>query len=602
MKIHTHQATIVVLDFGGQYTHLLAKKIRELGVFSLILAPDDFRPDGYPSLAGVVLSGGPSSVLSPQSPEPAMNPLALDVPVLGLCYGHQLIARLAGGHVRSGGSREYGLTPLACDGESPIFHGLPRDLAVWMSHGDTVERLPPGFRATATSPQVPNAAFQSVDGAVFGLQFHPEVYHTQHGDRILDNFLSLCTPQRNWRPAAFRETAVSRVRDQAEDHQLFILLSGGVDSLVALAICLEAVGPERLSALHVDTGFMRAGESSAIMEFFHGLGLKNLRLENAQSLFMGALRGVWDPEQKRRIIGKLFVELVSRAVRGTGDGWKLVQGTIYPDRVESGDGRAATIKTHHNRVQEIQDLMASGKVIEPLSELYKHEVRRLGAELNLPPNMVDRRPFPGPGLAIRVLAAEPSPHPEKKIPRPPALEALLWGTGLSALVLPLRSVGVQGDSRTYAHPVLLWHPRGIYPSWSSLKSCASKIVNTLAGINRVVWAPGAQEPQTLRPFPGWVDEGRVELLRKVDDTVNHMTAHIQEIWQLPVVSLPLHDPEENETFVLRPVCSRDAMTADVYEMPAGLLNEIIASIQSLDGAGIVLYDITTKPPGTIEWE
>ena len=597
-------ATVVVLDYGGQYAHLVAKAVRGLGVYSRIEQPEEFDLAREPNLVGLILSGGPSSVYDPGAPGLPFDPVRLPVPVLGLCYGHQLLARAAGGEVRGGGIGEYGLAQVCCE-PSALFAGLPAEQPVWMSHRDRVERLPAGWRATASTSTLPVAAFESADQRLFGLQFHPEVHHTRHGRAILDRFLGCCTARRDWDPGHHADLLVAQVREQVGDREVFLLVSGGVDSLVTLVLLIRALGPGRVHSLHVDTGFMRLGESDAIMAYLGELGFSHLHLERAESRFLGALAGVVEPEQKRRIIGRLFVEVVDDAVRALrlDAGWLLAQGTIYPDRIESGaTAKADRIKTHHNRVDEIQRLIAAGRVVEPLADLYKHEVRALGAQLGLPPALLDRHPFPGPALAIRALCSADAQPPEGFRAEQAELRAIAARFGLSARVLPVRSVGVQGDARTYRHPAVLWYPDDRAPDWDALLACAAEVVNRLPSLNRAVFAVGGADPSGLRLVPTFLDRAGMDLLRQVDHIAHARTAHLTEIWQMPVVSLPLVDAADRRAFVLRPVTSRDAMTADVFRMPADLLAALRAEVATIPGAGLLLYDLTTKPPGTIEWE
>ncbi len=597
--------SVAILDYGGQYTHLIAKRVRGLGIYSRILPPEGFDPAADPTVKAVILSGSPSSIYEPGAPGLSFDPLSADVPILGLCYGHQLLAATVGGQVQGGGLGEYGVATARCDTGSSMFHGLDGVQRVWMSHRDKVTQLPPGYRVTSSSDGLPIAAFESPDRRIFGLQFHPEVHHTAHGDAILDNFLAISGAKRDWNAASYAQLLEDQTRRAAEGKKLFLLVSGGVDSLVALALCLRAVGTDRLQCLHVDTGFMRLDESRQVVAALADLGLRHLELAQAEPRFLSALEGVTDPEEKRHIIGRLFVEEVQDRLGGLGlgDDWLLVQGTIYPDSIESGaTAKAAVIKTHHNRVPEIERLIRSGKVIEPLLDLYKHEVRQLGSELQLPAELVARHPFPGPGLAIRYLCSD-SDQPEQGFNVENAeLQALAASYGLGAALLPLRSVGVQGDARSYRHPALLWTVQGPRCDWERLHACASEVVNRLDSLNRAVYWPGQGQPPRLRLNRASIDRSAMDRLRQADHEAHRLTAGCAQIWQMPVVALPLFDPQGQQAFVLRPVTSRDAMTADFYRMDAALLDQVASAVAAIPGAGPLLYDITTKPPGTIEWE
>jgi GMP synthase (glutamine-hydrolysing) len=597
--------TVAVVDFGGQYTHLIARRVRNLGVFSRVFEPGGFHPEDHPELVGIILSGGPGTVGEAGFPTLAFRPQECRIPILGLCYGHQLLAYLCGGKVASDGKREYGIAHVRrTPARGLLFSGIPEETPVWMSHGDHVERLPDGFQVTASTAELPVASFEDGRGMLFGLQFHPEVTHTRDGLRMLGNFLDVCRAGRTWTPGLQKERLVERIRTEAAGRPLFLLASGGVDSLVALRLCIEAVGPERVHSLHVDTGFMRKGESAAVAGHLAGLGFSNLRIEDASCLFLGRLAGVLDPEEKRRIIGRLFVEVLDHCLArlGLGEDWLLVQGTIYPDTIESGGSAgAALIKTHHNRVEEIRRLLDAGRVIEPLDELYKDEVRELGLALGLPRHLVLRHPFPGPGLAIRILCSDgtasdpPSPE-EQRI-----AAGLASPFGVSARILPVRSVGVQGDFRTYRHPALVCAERE-RPEPQDLLGLATLIPNRLGSVNRVVYAARNLTEGDLRLGPVTLTQARVCLLQEVDSLVRDRLSRFDDIWQVPVVSLPLFDASGNQHFVIRPVRSTDAMTADPYPLSHETLRLLDLEVRSIPGAAGVFLDLTSKPPATIEWE
>jgi GMP synthase (glutamine-hydrolysing) len=595
---------VAVLDFGGQYAHLIANRVRALGVYCVVLAPEDFRA-GADAPAGLILSGGPQSVTDEHVQMMRARLAGYGNPILGICFGPQLLAKLHGGRLAHGTERQYGPTPILCDPSAELFLGLPKDQTVWMSHGDHVAELPPRFRATAAAENCAVAAFEAELRPIFGVQFHPEVVHTPHGNAILKNFLTTCRIRTPWAPEDMRRRVVERTRAAAGDATLFLLVSGGVDSLVALQVCIEAVGPERVRSLHVDTGLMRLGESDDILKFLAAEGFRNIEIARAEARFLRELAGVADPEQKRAIIGRQFVEVLREKLRelALGDDWKLVQGTIYPDTIESGGTKnAAKIKTHHNRVPEIQAMIDRGLVVEPLRDLYKDEVRLLGRELGLPQPLLDRHPFPGPGLGIRLLCHDGKAAVPSEFADAPRLEAELAKAGLRGRILPVKSVGVQGDERSYRHPAVIWSPDGRWPAWPQLNALANRLVNELADINRVVIS---LENLTGVEFTLRRDLHRtrgLDRLRQVDARLQRRLAGISEIWQAPVIALPLFDSAGDQAFVLRPVCSRDAMTADVYPIDFGLLAEWARETRAVPGAGALFYDVTTKPPGTIEWE
>jgi GMP synthase (glutamine-hydrolysing) len=595
---------IAVVDFGGQYAHLIANRVRRLGMYGEIYPFEGFSPANDPDIAGIIFSGGPRSVTENDGYTVDFDILETKVPLLGICYGHQLIARLAGGAVAAGSAMEYGLVRVECSPDSTLFKGIAPGQNVWMSHGDHVEKLPPGFRSIASSEKLETAAFESLDSRVFGVQFHPEVTHTENGMKIIDNFLSLCGSEREWKISDVAAGLIEKIKIEACGKKIFLLASGGVDSLVALTLCIRALGNGRVHSLHVDTGFMRENESAGVMKHLNKLGFENLRVVDASERFIGALQGVFDPEEKRKIIGRIFVETLQRELSSMrmGDGWMLAQGTIYPDTIESGGGKkAAKIKTHHNRVKEIEKLIIEGRLIEPLRDLYKDEVRELGISLGLPESLVNRHPFPGPGLAIRVLVSE-TEIPETGFDADNALVLEIASKfGFGARILPVKSVGVQGDFRSYKHPAVIFAETGENPGWESIAECSKKIVNEVKSVNRVVFSIEKQsEAPVLKKYS--LGRDALDLLRKVDSLVNEMTAGIEEIWQMPVVSLPLFDSSGARAFVVRPVCSQNAMTADFYKMDFGLLAKICAGVRKIKTAGIVFYDVTTKPPATIEWE
>jgi GMP synthase (glutamine-hydrolysing) len=594
---------VAVIDFGGQYTHLIARRIRALGVYSEVFLPDEFNTSSVDNVVGIILSGSPSSVASGGA-----EPFALksdNLPVLGLCYGHQLLAEMFGGEVSNDGPREYGPTKVRCDSTSPLFIGIEGEQTVWMSHGDHVSVLPPGFRVIAHSETVEIAGLESPDKRIFGLQFHPEVTHTVNGQRILDNFVGLCTQRRTWDPGNLARDITDRIRREARERKLFLLVSGGVDSLVCLSLSVQAVGRDRVLPLHVDTGFMRKDESKQVMEYLGELGLADIMVEDASGLFFESLRGVIDPEEKRRIMGRLFVEIVDGKLKelGLDEDWMLVQGTIYPDTIESAGTKGADrIKTHHNRVEEIQRLLERGNVIEPLRDLYKDEVRALGEELGLPRELLWRHPFPGPGLAVRIIASDGGAADPRYDEEQRSLQEIVRPYGLEGMILPVRSVGVQGDSRTYSHPAVLWSADDSVIEWDNLFAAASEVLNSLRSVNRVMLSTRPVGSHDLVLGKNYLTEEHVSKLQEIDAVVNDRLSAISGVWQVPVVSLPLYDGGGSQAFVMRPVCSADAMTADAYRIDFGLLDEIVSEVLQMDGVSRLFYDITSKPPATIEWE
>jgi GMP synthase (glutamine-hydrolysing) len=572
---------IVVLDAGGQYTHLIARKVRELGVYA------EVRPSEMPaselSLArGVIISGGPSSVYDPGSPTVDPQLFATGVPVLGICYGQQLMARLLGGEVRKGDRGEYGLATLELDESSdPLFRGLGGNQQIWMSHRDTVARVPEGFSVTGRTTNCAVAAIAAPARKLYGVQFHPEVVHTTRGRELLSNFVRrVCEAVSDWDPRHRIPLLEEEIRQASAGRNVFFFVSGGVDSTVAYTLCTRALGAEKVRGVYVDTGFMREGET----EFIRRIG--GIAVEDAADEFLTALAGITDPEQKRSLIGEQFVCVQERIIgsrRLLDEHWILGQGTIYPDTIESGGtAKASLIKTHHNRVAGIQKLIESGRIVEPLKSFYKDEVREVGRELGLDPALLDRHPFPGPGLAIRCLCSE--------------FDAPVRNTS-AGYILPVHSVGVQGDSRSYA-PVLaiseLDHARG------------TELINAHHEVNRVVAMVEAVAPLAqLEVRACSLTPERIGRLRKADAAVralSHQSGFDHEVWQFPVILMPLGTADKPDSLVLRPVDSIDGMTARSVLMDRTLLERINAALMDIEGVAAIFYDLTHKPPGTIEWE
>jgi GMP synthase (glutamine-hydrolysing) len=575
------QPQIVILDAGGQYCHLEARKVRELGVYAEVRSSDTPAAQ-LASARGIIISGGPASVYDPASPTVDPCIFELGTPVLGICYGQQLMARMLGGEVRKGERGEYGLAVLDLDEASdPLFAGLAGPQQIWMSHRDVVRALPQGFQVVGRTDTCAVAAIADSRRNLYGVQFHPEVVHTARGTEYLSNFVfRVCGCRPDWDPR-HRIPALDReIRDAAGDRKVFFFVSGGVDSSVAFTLCTQALGPERVRGVYVDTGLMREGETDFVRR------MAGVSVQHAEEQFLSALAGVTDPEQKRHIIGEEFVRVQERVIEERGlldEHWILGQGTIYPDTIESGGtANAAVIKTHHNRVAGIQKLIECGRVLEPLKSFYKDEVREIGRELGLPAELLERHPFPGPGLAIRCLCSE--------FDAPVRQTADGW-------IVPVNSVGVQGDSRSYAPVMVIGaidHDR------------ATRLANTQPGVNRVIAAVETRIPLSeMQVRAGSLTPQRITLLRRADAIVrrlSHEAGFDRSIWQFPVILIPLGTAATPDSVVLRPVDSVDGMTARSVAMDEGLLQQVCSELlQGTEIAG-VFYDLTHKPPGTIEWE
>jgi len=514
---------ILILDYGSQYTQLIARRIRELGVYTEI-APGDaaLTPERLAGVKGIVMAGSPWSVYDDGAPVPDRSVYSLGIPVLGVCYGAQRMMWDHGGAVATLADREYGKRPVTIASADPLFRDVPAAFISWMSHGDSIERLAPGFRVIATTDNGIPAAVVHESLPLRGVQFHPEVSHCEHGTRILSNFvLDICGCQKSWSMERYVDEERAALRARVGTAPVLLLISGGVDSTVAAALLLATLGPERLHLLYIDTGLMRKDESSEVMRTLGALGAAHVRQADAEPDFLGALAGVSEPEEKRRIIGDMFITVQQREVErlGLGDDYFLAQGTLYTDLIESGKGvgkKAHVIKSHHNvRSPLVEKKRAQGRIIEPLDRLYKDEVRALGRVLGVAESVVSRHPFPGPGLGVRVLGEVTKDKCDTLREADDLYLCELRRRGLYdriwqafAVLLPVRSVGVAGDVRRY----------------------------------------------------GW-------------------------------------------TVALRAVASTDGMTADVFEFPMKDLLEISALITNrVPAVGRVVYDVSSKPPATIEWE
>ena len=501
---------IIIVDFGGQYTQLIARRVREHRVYCEI-KPFHQRIDLDATIKGVILSGGPSSVNSPDAPDIALESLLGQVPLLGICYGAQLIAKKGGGHVASSEVREYGRAHLRLEEESLLFSQLSQNSPVWMSHGDTILALPNSYKLTGSTEEVEVAAFEDASRSVYCVQFHPEVTHSAQGKEILGNFLfNVCGLSPSWTPNAFIDTTVSELRERLAGKKVVCGLSGGVDSSVASLLIHRAIG-NRLHCIFVDNGLLRKNEFEEVMHRFQGMGL-NLIGVRAQERFYKALAGVSDPEQKRKIIGKVFIDIFQEEANSLEDVEFLGQGTIYPDVIESVsvNGPSATIKSHHN-VGGLPEHMKL-KVVEPLRYLFKDEVREVGRDLGLESEFIDRHPFPGPGLAIRILS-DVTPEKVSLLQEADAIFIQeLRNSGLYdsvwqafAVLLPVQSVGVMGDERTYEQVVALravGSRDGMTADWSRLPydflaDVSNKIINQIKGINRVVYDISSKPPATI---------------------------------------------------------------------------------------------------------
>ena len=505
---------ILILDFGSQYTQLIARRVREQGVYCEIRPCTDPAPEALPKrMVGLILSGGPSSVYDEDAPPFDRGWLDLDVPVLGICYGMQLIAQHFGGTVGGAQRREYGHADVDVVRPGALFAGVPDKTPVWMSHGDHVEVPPPGWEVSARSENCPVAAMASTTGRQFGLQFHPEVVHSEHGTNVIRNFVfSVCGAAADWTMGSFIEEQVALIRQTVGDGHVLCGLSGGVDSSVTAALLHRAIG-DQLHCVFVDNGVLRSGEREQVRDEFQEL---DLTVVDAGDRFLAALAGIVEPEAKRKTIGRVFIEVfeeeATKLAEKHGEIAWLAQGTLYPDVIESVSfkGPSATIKSHHN-VGGLPDHMRM-KLIEPLRELFKDEVRLLGAELGLNEGRIHRQPFPGPGLAVRILGEVTAERVALLQAAEVIVDAEIRAAGLYlsiwqsfAVLLPVQSVGVMGDSRTYEQVCAV---RAVHSTdgmtakiarlpWDLLERISSRIINEVRGINRVSYDISSKPPATI---------------------------------------------------------------------------------------------------------
>lgn len=633
---------IIIINFGSQCTHLIANKIRKLGVFSEIINPD-VPLKKTRGLKGIILSGGPDYYSPFEGPpieefpteklsqKEGLKIFDLGVPILGICYGHELIVKLHGGKVQPlEGKMEYGKTRLKVFDKTPILDGLKLREEVWMNHADTVTKLPEGFKTLAVTKNSPIAAIEHPLKKIFGVQFHPEVSHTLCGIKIFQNFLNFCGTKRSWTAPNLIDKTTQEIRLKAGDKRVYALISGGVDSTVNYVLLNNALGSKRVFGIHIETGFDQKQQTGSIKKTFKKIGFKNFQIIKASKYFRKALENIVDPEEKRNTMGNLFIEVWKKELARhnlSPAEWALSQGTIYPDTIETGRTHfhlARRIKTHHAQIKTILESEALGDLIEPLEELYKDEVRKMGKELGLPEKVLWRLPFPASGLAIRILCSKFSSPPEEHsnlflTETEKKIKKIAKKYHLEAQILPVKTVGAQADQRTYTSPLAL--KRAITPeetkeivSWSNLGRASTEFTNTFKEINRVVYAvyPVDLLLAGLKLKKAFLTKERIKLAQEVDEIVRknlERAGLMKKIGKMPVILVPVSLTGYGESVVLRPVTTENGMTAEFAKLPQEVIQNIIKDIisfskknKTLPPVEAVFYDITNKPPATIEWE
>lgn len=620
---------IVVLDFGSQYAHLIAKRFRMMGYYSEIALPSAGL-ETFKNAKGIVLSGGPSSIYDKNAPEFNSEILKLDIPILGLCYGHYVLQTGYNGKAQKALVGEFGFATLELNQnvKCPLFEEIASPQQVWMSHQDAVVKPGDGFETVGSTKDCEFAALQNLEKKRFSLQFHCEVKDTPCGNKILENFAKFCRMEKNWDQDTVLNHIIDSIKNQADDKNVLLFLSGGVDSTVAFALLNKALGQKRVLGLHIDNGFMRKNESKKVEEAYKNHGFSNFIVEDASKTFLKAVENLTDPQKKRMAIGENFITVRNEVVakqKFDENKWLLAQGTLYPDIIESGGTKNSNvIKTHHNRVDGIQKLIEKGLIIEPLKDLYKDEVRAIGKKLGLGDELVMRHPFPGPGLSINVLCSNGTMTDNDKEEFKKAQEEISkvqlemfcekCSENLEKYILPVKSVGVQGDFRTYRFPSVISFAKmenGFYhlpKKWEKLEAASSQITNSASFINRTIirlWQNPSVKDEALKLQEGYCTKDRLDQTRDADDivlTALHKSGWYNKIFQHLTINLPYASSKERCSFVLRPLCSEDVMTARFAQLPQNLLMDIVQEISKLPYVDAIFFDLTNKPPATFGWE
>ncbi len=636
---------LLVIDYWSQYTHMITSKFRHLGIYTEIIpALDDLNEKDLEklrkeinswNLKWIILSWGPNSVYDENTLTLPKEFFELEAPILAICYGHQLTHFVNWWEIKWWDTEEYWEAKLKIDRNSRLFKDFEKDeIVVWMSHWDSVVKMADWFKVIWTTDDCefgateliphPNPLLtgEGIKKSIFTLQFHPEVSHTENWIKILENFAEICEIKREWSMEKFLEFELEELKKQIGDKNVFLFISGWVDSTVAYFLINKAIEADRIYPVFVDTGFMRKDEAKKVKSLLETAGVKNLQIIDAKKEFLADLEWIVEPETKRKIIGNKFIEIqarISKELNLNPKNWLLAQWTIYPDTIESGwTKNAQTIKTHHNRVPEIQKMIDAGMIVEPLKMLYKDEVRAIGRLMWIWSDLIDRHPFPGPWLSLRILCNDKDKAEENFNYEEEKINKFLWNK-FEWEILEVKSVWVQWDNRSYKHPLSLSlpHPNplltweGIKWFWEELAEVSTNITNNFSSINRVLLN---LTPSPIRRRLGWgikwglvkwyLTEDRISLLQEIDDIVEKFLIeknYRNKIWQFPVVLIPVWS-EWKESIVLRPIDTIDAMTATFSKIKISDLKELVENILENPKIETVFYDLTGKPPGTIEWE
>ncbi len=614
---------LAILDCGGQYTKVIDRRVRELGVKSDIF-PINVKSEELKDYKSVILSGGPNSVASNQRLQFDESIFELGIPVLGICYGMQLMSDYFGGVVDSNVKKEYGQNEIIINTNNPIFEGLSEKQQVLMSHGDTVKIVPKGFEIVAKSGDA-IAAIANVENKMYGFQFHPEVDLTEEGMKMLENFIRKIANYKDFYALEDRiQTSINMIQEKVKNNKVVVLVSGGVDSAVTAALLVKALDPDNIYAIHIDSGFMRKNESDIICENLKKLGLKNLIRENAKDYFfntvvevngkkIGPLVDTIDPETKRQIIGEIFIRIANNVIERLGLDPKntfIAQGTLRPDLIESGNpdisGFAHKIKTHHNDVEIVREARKKGLIVETNSDWHKDEVRKVARKLGLEEAIASRQPFPGPGLAIRLLCHDKNDEAiisEKEIQ---SLNEILFGTNERGYIIPIKSVGVQGDCRSYRN-LCLMEGNKLDFDWKTITIKAKEVTDSINTINRVGYILNKNNiSEVPKCFDMKICDETVDLLRELDSIV---TSNLEKakVNQTFAVLLPV-GINKKYSVAIRTFVTNDFMTGRPgeigEEVSKEMLEKVVKEITEKFGDKIefIIYDVTSKPPATCEWQ